>query len=223
MPDVRLRYKTFEFADFDLHVRTLRDTQQFDDDDAAAEDVGIDPSQWGIFGVLWESSHALAHLMVDFDVEGKRILEVGCGIGLASLVLNRRNANITATDHHPEAGNFLTANTELNGDQAIPFVRTAWNDDASGMGAFDLIIGSDVLYERDHVTELAGFIDRHARATCDVILIGQNRGHRGAFSKEMTARGYDHSRRAAGPSAHHEGEQPLKILSYSRATPSEAS
>ena len=37
----------------------------------------------------------------------KRILEVGCGIGLSSLILNRLNADITATDYHPEAEKFL--------------------------------------------------------------------------------------------------------------------
>ena len=40
--------------------------------------------------------------MFEFEIAGKRILEVGCGIGLASLVLNHRPGDITATDHHPQ-------------------------------------------------------------------------------------------------------------------------
>ena len=59
--------------------------------------------------------------MFEYQVEGLKILEVGCGIGLASLVLNHRLANITATDYHPEAGGFLNANALLNGDRVIPF------------------------------------------------------------------------------------------------------
>ena len=43
----------------------------------------------------------------------KRILEVGCGLGLASLVLNERSADISATDYHPEVETFLKINTEL--------------------------------------------------------------------------------------------------------------
>ncbi|MDE8603082.1 hypothetical protein M3I01_009105 [Marinomonas sp. RSW2] len=51
--------------------------------------------------------------MFKHEVKGLKILEVGCGIELASLVLNHRLADITATDYHPEAGNFLNENTLL--------------------------------------------------------------------------------------------------------------
>lgn len=87
-------------------------------------------------------------------VRGKRILEVGCGIGLASLVLNRRRADMTATDRHPEVQVLLAINTALNGDKEIPFVRTAWADPKTELGEFNLIIGSDVLYETDHALQL---------------------------------------------------------------------
>jgi hypothetical protein len=61
-----------------------------------------------------------------FDIEGKRILEVGCGVGLTSLMLNSRVAGITATDHHPEAESYLQLNVDLNKRRAIPFVRSGW-------------------------------------------------------------------------------------------------
>ena len=59
--------------------------------------------------------------MVDFEINGKRILELGCGMALSSLLINRRGGNITATDYHPQAGIFLKKNTELNEDADIPF------------------------------------------------------------------------------------------------------
>ncbi|MCD8541365.1 MAG: hypothetical protein LRY22_01600 [Aliarcobacter cryaerophilus] len=58
----------------------------------------------------------LALLTETNEQKNKRILEVGCGIGLSSLILNRLNADITATDYHPEAEKFLDINTELNKD-----------------------------------------------------------------------------------------------------------
>lgn len=36
------------------------------------------------------SGEVLAHLMFEHEIDGLKILEVGCGIGLASLVLNHR-------------------------------------------------------------------------------------------------------------------------------------
>jgi len=194
---LRIRYQTLEFGDVDIHVRTLRDRQQYLDVDGVAEKLGISSATWPLFGVVWVSSEVLAHLMVNYQVDGKRILEVGCGIALASLVLNYRRADITATDYHPEAEHFLVENVLLNKGKEIPFVRTGWGDENAGLGEFDLVIGSDLLYERSHVDLLAGFIDQHAKPHCEVILVDPGRGHHACFSKKMVCLGYSHSQSRA--------------------------
>ncbi len=190
---LRVRYQTLEFDGIDIHVRTLRDNQEFSDDDGIAEGLGISSATWPLFGIVWPSGEVLAHLMSDFHIEGKRILEVGCGIALSSLVLNHRHADITATDYHPEAGNFLQENTELNDDDNIPFVRTGWADDATNLGEFDLIIGSDLLYEQEHAELLSEFIDQHAKSHCEIIIVDPGRGKHARFSKQMVKRGFSHS------------------------------
>lgn len=190
MSVMRVRYQTLEFGTVDIHIRSLRDKQQFEDIDGVAESLGISSAVWPLFGVVWASSEVLAHLMSRHDIKGLRILEVGCGIALSSLVLNHRHADITATDYHPEAGAFLEKNVALNEGDSIPFVRTGWADAKSALGEFDLIIGSDLLYERSHVELLAHFIDQHARPHCDVILVDPGRGHHACFSKKMVATGY---------------------------------
>ena len=149
MSRIRVSYQTIEFGETDIHVRTLRDRQQFADDEGIAAGLGISSAIWPYFGVIWDSGRVLAHIMYEYEAGGKRILEIGCGIGLASLVLNQRRMDITATDYNPEAGSFLEENVALNGGRPIPFVRIGWEDDEHGsLGRFDLIIGSDLLYER---------------------------------------------------------------------------
>lgn len=216
MAALRLRYHTLEFGEFDIHLRTLRDRQQFLDSDGAAELLGVSPASWSLFGVVWDSSRVLAGLMLDFDIRNKRILEVGCGIGLSSLLLNLRQADITATDQHPDAGPFLVENTLLNHARSIPFVRTGWADADSGLGLFDLIIGSDLLYEPDQVQLLAGFIDQHAKATCEVIIVDPGRSLHGRFSKRMVALGYSHQQHK--PLADPGLQEPFhgQILRYNR-------
>lgn len=193
MPSLRIRYQTMEFDDVDIHLRTLRDRQQYLDVDDAALKLGISSATWPLFGVVWPSGEVLAHFMYDFQIEGKRILEVGCGIALTSLVLNHRQADITATDYHPEVGPFLLENVKLNKGKSIPFVRTGWGDDDCDLGEFDLITGSDLLYERDHAELLSEFIDEHARPHCEVILVDPGRGQHARFSKKMVSLGYSHS------------------------------
>jgi len=189
---LRVRYQTMEFGDTDIHLRVLRSNQEFSDDHGIAEALGISSATWPLFGIVWPSGQVLAHLMSDFQIEGKRILEVGCGIGLSSLLLNHRHANITATDYHPEAGNFLQENTELNHNADIPYVRTGWGDKDCGLGEFDLIIGSDLLYERGHAEMLSKFINAHARSHCEVIIVDPGRAHYARFSKLMVGLGFSH-------------------------------
>ena len=195
MSDVRVRYHTLEFNNIDIHIRSLRDKQQYSDSLGEAEALGISSAQWPLFGVVWESGEVLAREMENFSIEGKRILEVGCGIALSSLLLNYRHADITATDIHPEAGSFLIENTQLNKGKAIPFLRTDWKDQNEGLGLFDVIIGSDVLYEREHVALLSEFINRHANKKCEVIMVDPGRKHHAQFSKKMIGLGFDHTQK----------------------------
>jgi len=192
-PNLRVRYQTVEFAKHDIHLRTLRDNQEFSDANGIAEDLGISSATWPLFGILWPSGEALARLMLSYPIEGRRILEVGCGIALSSLLLSHRLADITATDYHPEAGNFLIENTLLNKGKTIPYIRTGWGDIESALGKFDLIIGSDLLYERGHAKLLSQFINQHANEHCEIIIVDPGRGHHNTFSKLMENLGYQFS------------------------------
>lgn len=197
MPPVRVRYQTIEFGNVDIHVRSLRDKQQFSDPDGEAEALGIYDAMWPLFGQVWPSSRVLGLLMVDFPVGERRVLEVGCGLALASLVLNQRGVDVTATDHHPEFGRFLKVNVALNDGADIPTVRTDWDDPSCSLGKFDLIIGSELLYERGHVESLSAFIDRHAAEHCEVLIVDPGRGHLNQFGRAMQTLGYTISATAA--------------------------
>lgn len=216
MSMLRIRYQTIEFGNTDIHVRTLRDCQQYSDVDGVASKLGISSALWPLFGVIWASGEILAHLMFDYEIRGRRVLEVGCGIALASLVLNHRLEDITATDYHPEVEPFLLENIKLNKSRQIPFICTGWGDKKSSLGNFDLIIGSDLLYQKDHIELLSNFIDQHAKRHCEVILVDPGRGHHAQFSKKMIRLGYSHSQ--SKPESTDYLQQPFKgqVLTYNR-------
>ncbi len=217
MSTLRFRYQTLEFGNTDIHIRSLRDSNQYADDKGIAADLGIHAGTWSHFGVMWDSGTVLAHQMQDVDITDKRILEVGCGIGLSSLLLSSRGANITATDHHPEAQHYLTINTGLNRGKAIPFVRTGWSNRDNCLGKFDLIIGSDLLYEPHHADLLSGFINQHAKPTCEIIIVDPGRRQRARFSQAMRALGYTHSR-SQPDTSHYILKEPFTgyVLVYNR-------
>ena len=192
MATLRYRYQTIELGEHDIHFRSLRDRQQYNDDFGEAESIGISSANWPIAGLVWPSEEVLAQLMTVYDIENKRILEVGCGIGLASLVLNERLANITATDIHPNSGDTLQHNAQLNNGRHIPFLRTAWEDSPDQhFGLFDLIIGSDLLYERLHAELLAMFVRQTAKPMCEMLMVDGNRGHCPKFKIQMQKLGFE--------------------------------
>lgn len=216
MSSLRVSYQTIEFGDTDIHLRTLRDKQEFLDAEGIAEKLGISSAQWSLFGVVWPSSEVLAHLMSDFLIKDKRILEIGCGIGLTSLMLNQRDADITATDYHPEVEGFLKHNAALNEDTEIPFVRTGWADELTELGKFDLIIGSDLLYEDEHADLLSQFINQHAKAGCEVIIVDPGRGRHARFSKMMVKLGFTHSQSQPAETNYLENKFKGQIIRYDR-------
>lgn len=190
MTNLRLRYQTIEFGKTDIHLCTLRNKQEFYDPEGIAEELGISSATWPLFGVIWPSSMVLAHHMNHYDIGSKRVLEIGCGTALSSLLLNKQNVDITATDYHPETEAFLNRNTVLNGDRTIPFERTGWEDKNDTLGDFDLIIGSDLLYEDQHIALLSDFIQAHSKPKCDVIIVDPGRGRKNKLAKRLLEMGY---------------------------------
>ena len=187
----------------DLTIRSLLDRNQFADALGAAERQGISSASWPLFGMLWPSGAQLAaRLALRPVTASERILEIGCGLGLASLVGHRRGADVTASDCHPLAGAFLAENLRLNALAPMKYRHGHWSasplqhqqalDDGQHAlrGRFDLIIGSDLLYERDDGGLLARFIGRHAAPGALVWIVDPDRGNRSAFNRNMAAQGF---------------------------------
>lgn len=192
MPGYEVKFQKVAVAGgADLEIRSLLDRQQYADPLGEAEAVGISPACWPLFGQVWPSSQKLADLMQVWELGSRRVLEIGCGLGLPSLVIHRRGGNITASDCHPLTESFLRANLLLNQLVGMEYRIGNWGRSVSAMGEFDLIIGSDVLYERSHPEQLAAFLQLHAAARAEVLIIDPNRSNRRAFHRAMALLGFD--------------------------------
>lgn len=179
--------------DICYNIRSLKDKQQFNDDEKKAEALGISSATWPLFGIVWPSARVLASTICLFELEGKRVLEIGCGIGLSSIVLHKMGVDITASDYHPLAQEFLNTNITNNNLLPIKFDDGNWEDESSVLGEFDLIIGSDVLYEPAHAELVSQFINTHSNTSVEVMIVDPNRGNRSQFTKKMIALGYTHN------------------------------
>jgi len=192
MPGYQVKFQTVTVGGTDYLIRSLSDLQQYADPDGAAERAGISAANWPLFGQVWPSARVLALAMHGFRLAGKRILEIGAGLALASLVVHRRDGDVTATDCHPLSRLFLEENVRLNHLAPLSYQDGNWQEDNPALGRFDLIIGSDVLYDRSQPALLAAFIDRHSAATAEVLIVDPDRGNRVGFRREMDGLGYLH-------------------------------
>jgi len=183
-----------------LQIRSLLDRMQFSDDEGVAQELGISSAQWPLFGLVWPAAQKLADLMQTWVLPSGPILEIGCGLALASLVIHRRLGDITASDCHPLTQIFLNHNLALNNLPCMKYRQGHWFRDNPGLGKFSLIIGSDVLYDRMYPPQLAQFIQLHANTSARVLIVDPNRGNSSSFSKCMKNYGFSlHQRMLSGP------------------------
>lgn len=217
MPGYQVKLETIPVAGLAMQVRSLLDKQQFHDPDGEAERLGISSATWPLFGMVWPSALVLAAHLQDAVLGQRRILEVGCGLALASLSLHRRHGDVTASDCHPLAGAFLGENLKLNALPALPYLHGDWATVNTELGLFDMIIGSDVLYERDQPGLLAAFIERHSQAAMEVVIVDPDRGNRAGFNRLMDTLGFDREELKVRQLP--DGSMPYKgrVLSYARA------
>jgi SAM-dependent methyltransferase len=206
-------------GDDDLVVCLLRDSQQFADPAGAAAALGISEAHWSLFGQLWPSCLELADRLAARPLQpGERMLEVGCGLAVASLVAHRRGIDVTACDIHPLAGEFLLANAARNGLPPLRYRHASWGDAEPDLGGpFDFVVGSDVLYEPDSRGLLATFLARQTAPGGEIWIVDPDRGNRAPFHRRMSELGFvRHEERIDAPSRAGRAPYRGRFMSYRR-------
>jgi predicted nicotinamide N-methyase len=110
---------------------------------------------------LWPSGIALARVVRRRDVEGLRVLELGCGLGLPSIVAALGGAQVLATDWSPEGLEVAEMNAARNhADLETALVSWAGAEPLVRSAPWDLVLGADLLYERRNVDQLLSLLPR---------------------------------------------------------------
>lgn len=118
------------------------------------------------------------------------VLELGCGLGLASLLAARRGYRVVASDYDSDALAFLRESAKRN---AIPTLRTRaldWNKTHAQL-SFDRIIASDVTYETRNLRPIAAFIHNHLTPDGFAVIADWNRTTADAFDSIARHSGLD--------------------------------
>ena len=133
--------------------------------DAAAlldvEDVVIDEAYPPFWAKLWPSGVELAHQLSMHDWSGTSVVELGCGLGLPAVAAALAGGTVLATDRSRDALAFTAANAGAN-DAAVETALCSWEAPESlvARGPWQLVLASDVLYERRNSDELIALLPR---------------------------------------------------------------
>jgi predicted nicotinamide N-methyase len=177
------------------------------------------------FGVVWPAALALTQMLQAMgpSLKGARVLEVGCGLALPSLMAAKLGATVTATDYHPDVPEFLQGNLKAN-NLHVEYKRLDWKQLETieelvphrGQG-FDWVLGSDVLYERDHPGAVAEALTLLAGKHGRIIIADPLRPYLQSFIKEMESRRWRSDElvmNVVGP----KGPQDVLVLPFNRAS-----
>jgi len=125
-------------------------------DDGGVEWAPLTP----YWSVLWRSGVALAELVETLPLRRRRVVELGCGLGLPSIAASRLGAGVLATDEDPEALELLAENARANGAVSLQRLAVDWADPQAliDRGPFDLVLAADVLYEAEAVVHVLSLL-----------------------------------------------------------------
>jgi predicted nicotinamide N-methyase len=99
---------------------------------------------------VWPASVALARAVRTMDGKGRSLLELGCGVGLVVAAALRAGFEVTASDYYEDALSFARLNGAANAARDPKTVILDWRHLPEAIPAFDIVVGSDVLYEQSH-------------------------------------------------------------------------
>lgn len=169
--------RRFDTSTVDLEIggRRFSILRPRNSDDLIREEDFVMDERLPYWADIWPSSQVLAtHLVSLASGSGERVrrrgLELGCGVGLVTMAAMTAGYDMISTDYYTDALAFTRANAWRNLSSEPEARMIDWRSfplDASG---FDLILASDVLYEREYA-QLLPSIFRNALAPGGMVII----------------------------------------------------
>jgi predicted nicotinamide N-methyase len=168
-------------------------------DELLAED-DPDEDRLPFWAEAWPSGAALANAIAGRSLTGRRVLELGCGLGLVSVAAAMAGARVLAVDRSPEAVSFAAANAARNGVTLETAVAAFDRPERLLDGApWELVLAADVLYEQRNVPVLVWLLPRLVDASGEVWLADPGRPMLAGFLAALDATGWRREQVAAAP------------------------
>jgi ETFB lysine methyltransferase len=183
---IRVGPELFEMA-------TCRGAEALLDDLAAADpaSVAVRDERLPYWTEIWPSALAVAGRVIETGPAwtGKRVLDLGCGLGLAGVAAGRCGAAVCLCDLDLRAVRFAALNWAANVGGAPLAVVMDWREPAFE-ATFDRILAADIVYEKRFFDPVIRAFDCLLKPDGEVWLGEPNRPFSSGFFDILTARGF---------------------------------
>lgn len=180
--------ETVRFGELSLDFWHPADPDTLLDDQVLAQPT--DELEWQPYWIeAWDAAYGVAQELAERDLRDTDVLDLGCGLGLTGTVAAARGAQVVMADYAPPALLFAEVNSWPWRDQ-VRIIRLDWHRDRLD-AAFDLIVGSDILYDRDDLPSLDAFWREHLKPNGSVLLGDPTRTMTKEFIHWIRERGWD--------------------------------
>lgn len=182
----------FAHAGVRLHLYQVARLEDLVDRDALLRDQAVpDPPYWAH---LWLGARALARQLAERgDFGGRRVLDLGCGLGLPGLVAAAMGAEVWFVDREPAALEFVRRSAIHNGLTGIHCRELDFTRDGLGM-KFEIILGAEVVYDPKSYEPLCEFLQQHLAPNGVIHLTDAFRSDAERFFAELRRRGFEGER-----------------------------
>jgi predicted nicotinamide N-methyase len=155
--DLETRFVTTTVA-VDVADDSLSILKPLNSDDLISEADYVRDERLPYWADIWPSSVILARRMANAAGKGRSLLELGCGLGVVSTTAMRVGFEVLATDYYEDALLFTRANAWRNLHREPDVRMIDWRALPADLGAYDMIVAADVLYEMPYAELVANIL-----------------------------------------------------------------
>jgi predicted nicotinamide N-methyase len=165
---------------------------------------------------VWPSSLILASRLANAPGSSRTLLELGCGLGIVSITAMRSGFKVLASDYYEDALRFTRANAwrNLRREPAVRMID--WRALPGDLGAYDIIVAADVLYEMTYAELVADVLATALAPRGMAIIADPGRVGVDMFLEACTARGLTRVTRDTHPFVEGAIRQKITLFSIRR-------
>lgn len=188
--DYAVKVETLEIEDWSTTLWTVEaPDSRLDELIEEARIAGGEQLRWEPYWALsWASCLDCAAVARTTSLDGKRVMDLGCGIGAVGAAAAAQGALVHLVDNAAPALRFAQRNTWPWRDQ-VTLAQLDWRGGQLDC-QFEFIFGADVLYDRGQWDSLESFWRRHLAAGGQLVLGEPNRTMAASFPDWLEQRGW---------------------------------